>query len=143
MVSEQQKTVFHGPLYFVDSFFSLLRQEKKMESFLFPPERKLTSETNRHILFNWIFNPRIFRINRCLKSAFYNFIIFMKSPRLNWKFWLGWILLFTFLKIIWNACHALLSCSSHYMHKVKFWSFDIAATSRCFIKIVCCRFIFQ
>jgi len=50
-LSEQKKTVSRGTLYFVDSFFSLLRQGENGE-LPFPQEMKLTAETNMRILFN-------------------------------------------------------------------------------------------
>src|SRR6218665_2276417 len=36
LISEQKKTVFRGPLYFVDSFFSLFRQNKNWRASFSP-----------------------------------------------------------------------------------------------------------
>ena len=46
LISEQRKTVFRGPLYFVDSFLSLLRQKTNVD-FSFSPGREALSRNKK------------------------------------------------------------------------------------------------
>jgi len=52
LISEQKKTVFRGPLYFVDSFFSLFRQEKKWRASFSPG--KIAKDKFKVLAIGWI-----------------------------------------------------------------------------------------